>query len=379
MAIIPQLPTANYIDSDEALIELVANLQSETLLAIDTESNNMYVYQGRICLIQLSTANADYIIDPLEIENMQPLGDLLANTSIEKIFHAAEYDIICFKRDFGFEVRNIFDTMFAARFCKAPHFGLADMLLEYFDIKVDKRHQRDDWGKRPLPIDSLQYAQMDTHFLHELRDRLRGKLIELGQLDEAYEVFSDVLLIEAKEQIFDPNGFWKLGRPNSLTRRQMAILRELYLLRDEIALEQDRPHFKVIANSTLITLTRKKPHTYRELSQIRGLNHHISHTYGKQILAAIQAGNSNRLPKRPPRGGPSPRVAERYTILHVWRRDRAEERDLDSSLIISKHALWELAHIMPQNEGELLAVAGIGEWRLKTYGDELLKLIKTMR
>jgi ribonuclease D len=370
---------ATYIDSDDALLELLSNLKGETILAVDTESNNMYAYEGRICLIQLSTHDADYIIDPLTIENMNPFGDLLADSNIEKIFHAAEYDLLCLKREFGFEVQNLFDTMCAARFCGVQHFGLADLLLGYFDIEVDKSHQQDDWGKRPLPQDSLQYAQMDTHYLHDLRDLLRGKLKELDCLEEAYEVFADALYIEAKDQAFDPDGFWKLGRPRSLTRRQLAILRELYILRDAIAREKDRPHFKVISNTALITLARKQPRNHKTLYDIKGLGEYMIHYHGDDIISAIQKGRSNQLPSPPPHNGPTSDVAERYTILHAWRRDRAEERGIDSSLIISKHTLWQLAHMMPKNKEALTAIEGIGAWRLKTYADEILEIIKTMR
>ena len=379
MAVIAHLPPAKYIDSDEALLELVTHLEGEKLLAIDTESNNMYAYQGRICLIQLSTEHEDYIIDPLTIKDMRPFGNLLADKRIEKIFHAAEYDLVCFRRDFGFEVQNIFDTMYAARFCKAKQFGLADLLWEYFEVEVDKSHQRDDWGQRPLPKDSLKYAQMDTHYLHQLRDVLREKLIKLGHLEEAYEAFDDALYIEAKEQVFDPDGYWKLGRPRSLTRRQMAILRELYILRDEIAREQDRPHFKTITNQTLIMLARRQPRSFKRLYEMKGLNDHIVQYYGQDIIGAIKRGRENEIPAPPPNHSPSAELAERYTVLHAWRRDRAEERDLDSSLILSKHTLWELARTMPQTMDELKAIDGMREWRLNAYGEEILKLIKHMK
>lgn len=379
MALTAKLPPAKYIDSDAALKELIVKLNGEKLLAVDTESNNMYAYQGRICLIQLSTAKADYIIDPLAIENLQAFGDVLADKRIEKIFHAAEYDLVCLRRDFSFEVHNIFDTMYAARFCKAPQFGLADLLWNYFEIEVDKSHQRDDWGKRPLPKDSLQYAQMDTHYLHQLRAVLRNELSEQGLLEEAYEAFEDALFIEAKEQVFDPDGFWKLGRPRSLTRRQMAILRELYFLRDDIAREQDSPHFKTIPNAALILLARRQPRSFKRLYDMKGLNEHIVRYYGQEILEAIKKGRTNPLPAPPANNGPSSAMAERYTVLHAWRRDRAEERGLDSSLILSKHTLWELARHMPKTIEELVAIDGIGKWRLKNYGEEILRVIKSIK
>jgi ribonuclease D len=159
----------------------------------------------------------------------------------------------------------------------------------------------------------------------------------------------------------------------------MAILRELYILRDEIAREEDRPHFKTIPNAALITLARRQPRSFKRLYDIKGLNEHMIRYYGKEILEAVKKGRSNQLPSPPPSNGPSSDLAERYTVLHAWRRDRAEERDLDSSLIISKHTLWELARNMPKTIDELIAIDGIGKWRLKSYGEEILNVIKTMR
>ena len=166
---VPSLPPATFITTYDALCQLVEQLSQETLIALDTESNSMHAYRGRVCLIQLSTREKDYIIDPLAITDMQPLGQLLVAPSIEKIFHAAEYDLICMQRDFGFSIINVFDTMLASRLLGVPHVGLADVLAAHFGVKPDKRHQLDDWGERPLPEESLIYAQMDTHYLPSLR------------------------------------------------------------------------------------------------------------------------------------------------------------------------------------------------------------------
>jgi ribonuclease D len=378
LALIPPLPKATMIANDAALIKLVQSLKDEKLLAVDTESNNMYAYEGRVCLIQLSTRKVDYIIDPLPIKDMQPLGDIFFNPKIEKIFHAAEYDLICMKRDFNFEVRKLFDTMYAARLSNAIQFGLADLLLQYFGVEVDKSHQLDNWGQRPLPAASLLYAQMDTHYLPALRDKLIEELTALSRLSEAYEVFEDVVRVDAKEKEFDPDGYWKIGRPRALNRRQMAVLRELYLLRDKIAQDEDLPPFKTISNPTLVTLAKEQPRSHHELHRLKGLNGRDARVYGDKILAAIEKGRSAPVPHQPNRDMPDPDIAERYTILHAWRRDVAAERGIDSSLILSKNTLWEIARLLPADKEALATIEGMGEWRLQAYGEAILKLIRTM-
>jgi ribonuclease D len=378
LALIPPLPKATIINNDAALGKLVQSLSTEALLAVDTESNNMYAYEGRTCLIQLSTREADYIIDPLPIKDMQPLGEIFSNPKIEKIFHAAEYDLICMKRDFNFEIRKLFDTMYAARLCNAIQFGLADLLLEHFGIEVDKSHQLDNWGQRPLPKASLLYAQMDTHYLPALRDILMEELKALGRLEEAYEVFEDVLRIDVKEKEFDPDGFWKIGRPRALSRRQMAVLRELYLLRDKIAQEEDVPPFKAISNPVLVSLAKEQPRNHNELHRIKSLNGHDIRVYGERLLAAIEKGRVAPLPSQPARDNPDSDIAERYTVLHSWRRDVAAERGIDSSLILSKNTLWEIARLLPVDKEALASIEGMGRWRLETYGEALLKIIRTL-
>src|SRR5262249_2530874 len=155
--------------------------------AIDTESNSLYAYRERVCLVQISTRTADYIVDPLTIGDMTPFADLMANPAIEKVFHAAEYDLICLKRDYALICQNLFDTMIAARIVGLKLVGLGNLLEQYAGVKADKSHQRDNWGERPLPKESLLYAQMDTHYLPLLRDSLHAELVNTNRLTEAQE------------------------------------------------------------------------------------------------------------------------------------------------------------------------------------------------
>jgi ribonuclease D len=245
------------------LRELCEQLAREPLLALDSESNSLHAYRERVCLIQLSTRTADAIIDPLAIRDLGPLGALLAEARIEKVFHAAEYDLMCLKRDFGFTITNLFDTMMA-RICGRKEVGLGALLAEHFGVKLDKKHQRDDWARRPLSEASLHYAQMDTHYLPALRDYFHAELTRLGHRREAQETFGEACLVPAANgRRFDPDGYWSLGAPAALNRRQMAILRELWLMREAVAQERDIPPFKIFANKTLVDLAAAEPHNLK--------------------------------------------------------------------------------------------------------------------
>src|SRR5512147_2105439 len=103
---ISKLPLPTIVSNSPALYELTRRIQDEPLIAVDTESNSLFAYRERVCLVQLSTLTQDWLIDPLAIQDMSPPGPLFADPHIEKVFHAAEYDLMCLKRDYDFVFRN---------------------------------------------------------------------------------------------------------------------------------------------------------------------------------------------------------------------------------------------------------------------------------
>ena len=373
-------PPALYIEHDNNLKQLVKKLKNETLLAVDTESNSLHAYQERVCLVQLSTRTHDYIIDPLRIADMSPLGELLTNPKIEKVFHAAEYDLMCLKREYGFTVANLFDTMVAARVCGIKTLGLSRLLAEHCGVNMDKSHQRDDWGQRPISEEGLLYAQMDTHYLPILHDKMIEVLAQHGRTEEALETFLEATKVIPPQLGFDPEGYWRMAIPSGLNRRQSAILRELYLLREDIAKERDCPPFKVFTDRMLLAIAEASPRHNHDLERVRGVPWLIAQRYAREVLQAVDRGKDMPLPRRPHRPPDvDPVVAERFTALRDWRKERAEAREVESDVIMSKDALWELAMRAPITVDALQGIPGLGPWRLATYGEELVNLIIRLR
>jgi ribonuclease D len=368
------LPPAKIIRTTKALSTLIKQLKQEPRIAFDTESNSLHAYRERVCLIQISTQDQDYIVDPLSVD-AQPLGEIFADEKIEKIFHAAEYDLMCLKRDYSFIFTNLFDTMMAARICGLPAYGLGTLLQEYEGITLDKRHQRDDWGKRPLPQDSLQYAQMDTHYLLSLRDRFRQMLIEQGRMEEALEAFEELCAISpAGMREFDKESYWHIGKPNKLNAQELLVLRELVEVREKLAKKRNLPPYKVLNNSGLIALSKKQPTTMPELKNMLAAKQ--IRRYAKDILYAIKRGKASTQPARPPAiPMPDPVVAERYAMLHTWRKERAAGRGVDSDVIISKQALWDIAETAPNTLDDLRAIKSIGTWKFNAYGQEIIHVL----
>ncbi len=364
------------ITSTARLRSHVDRWASEALLAVDTESNSLHAYQEQVCLIQLSTRTADFIIDPLLIEDLDPLGELLADPAVETVFHAAEYDIMCLKRDFGFTFGGLFDTMLAARICGAEHLGLASMLEEHFGIVANKKYQRANWGERPLSPEMLQYAQLDTHYLPALRDYWRERLIALGRWEEARESFADLNRIPAAELHAGEEGFWRINGAQKLSPRQIAILRELYLMREDTARRRDFPPFKIMSDRTLLELATLSPENSRAMRGVSGMSEAQIRRYATPILEAVARGKRAAPPRRPS-GPPRPTddVLARFEALRNWRKARAQERGVESDIIVSKEALWALAHSAPRSADELARIAELGPWKTRTYGDEILRVI----
>jgi len=370
------LPPATLITTDKALADHVRAWADEPLLAIDTESNSLHAYREQVCLIQLSTREADFIIDPLFIEDLSPLGELLASPAIEKVFHAAEYDIMSLKRDFGFTFANLFDTMLAARICGSQQLGLAKMLKHFYGVTANKKHQRDNWGERPLTPEMLHYAQLDTHYLPGLRDHWREQLIAAGRWEEAREVFDALPHIPPVERHFDPEGYWRINGVHRLSPRSLSILRELYLFREEAARRHDVPPFKVFSDKTLLALAARQPRHTQDLYGIHGMTAGQIRRHGHGILRAVQQGRKRRPPSppRPPKR-PDDITTARYEALRNWRKHRALERGVESDIILPREALWELARRAPTTPQELINVPGLGPWKLQAYGEEILHVL----
>jgi ribonuclease D len=367
------LPPPVLVDTAAGFDMMMAALASEPALALDTESNSLYRYHYRVCMIQISTASTDYLLDPLRLRNLRPLGDLLADPQIQKVFHAAENDVLMLKRDFGFAFANIFDTMLAARILGWRQVSLAALLQQHFGVALDKHAQLTDWGQRPLTPAQLAYARLDSHYLLPLRDLLTAKLRESKRWREAHEAFEGLPRVTYVEKPFDPDGFWRVKGARDLLPAELAVLRELYLWRDDQARLMDRPPFKVLGDETLVQLSRLQPeHPFELPFSPRQIDQ-----FGLEVLKTIARGQHAPPPTPPVRpqngnGRPDPQVQARFDRLRAWRARRAAERQVDADIVLTNEALLAIARAAPIGLDALADVGVMGAWKLQEYGAELL-------
>lgn len=363
-----------YIDTQTGWDRCAAVFQKEPAVAVDLEANSLFAYREQVCLLQFSTASADYIVDPLAGINLSALGDLLANPAIEKVFHASEYDLMLLKRDHDWVIRNLFDTMWAARILGYKNMGLAWFLREFYGVEVSKKYQKANWATRPLSPDLLAYAQTDTHYLLRLRDDLAQHLEEAGRMDEALEIFAHQAEVRLPGQAFDPEGFWAIRGARDLSPEQMAVLKALYFFRDEEAKRRNQPAFKVINNEALVSMAKECPKTEEALAKIRGIGPRNVDRYGSHLLRTIRQARKDPPPPRPARKPrQDPLVLDRYERLSQWRKERAVARGVESDVIISRDTMWSIARDNPNSLDDLARISGIGPQRLNLHGEEILE------
>ena len=371
---------AQLVLTDDSLCTVVSKLNRERVIAVDTESNSLHAYKEKVCLIQFSTREEDFIIDPIAVANLDILRPVFANKSIEKVFHAAEYDLIVLWRDFGWKVNNIFDTMVAARTLGWEKVGLAAILSKHYSVPINKKFQRADWAARPLNDDQLFYAQLDTHYLLKLRDYLEVNIRKHRQWPELYEEFeriSEASVRKARNQSSSRthNDFWKITGARKLSGKNSAVLRELYKYREQIAAMRDVPTFRIIGNSILLDIAKRCPRNVNELSDIKGMTPGQVRRYHKGVLKAIRRGLLAKYPARPKGRRIDPLISLRYESLREWRKVCARKRGVASDVIISRGVLWNLAEKNPGNQKELSLIQDLGPWRRENYGKEILRVL----
>jgi ribonuclease D len=367
-----RLPAPILIQQPDRLGPLAAKLASAPRLAVDTESNSLYSYRERVCLIQISIPHTDYLIDPLALPDLQPLAPLFSSPKIEKVFHAAEYDLLCLKRDFGFKVVHLFDTHIASRTLGRPKTGLGDLLEEAFNVRLDKKYQRANWGKRPLATDLLNYARLDTHYLLALRDRLEKELRRRERWEEAKEAFDFVARVAPRSNGFDPDGFWRMTNARRLTPAQAAILRELYLFREEQARRLDRPSFKILEDKAMLAAAQSQPARPADLAALPGITQGQVDRFGQGMLEAIARGRKAPRPQRTASTHVEEAVLNRFEKLRRWRQRAAHARAVESDVILPRDILWKIAQEGPRELPALRRAMAPLEWRFRTYGQEIL-------
>jgi ribonuclease D len=369
-----------YLDAPEPTARFLDALAGIGELAVDTEGASFHRFVDRVYLLQLTSRRGSAIVDPLSAGELPALGRLLEDPQVEVIFHDADYDLRLLHQDYGWRVRRIFDTRIAAQLLGIRAFGLAALLEREFGLKLDKKHQRADWSMRPLTADMLDYAAQDTKWLLDLRDRLKEQLVRKERWGWASEEFARLEGTQWAPEEADA-AFMRLKGARDLTRRELALLRELVQWRDGVARELDRATFRVAGNEVLLEIARQAPTTREALSAIKGVPRGSLESRGADMLAAVQRGLAvpdAELPRFPraPRWDRDPDFDARVSRLKTVRDGAAGSLDLDPGVLCSRERLEAVARRRPTTREELEELPGLRRWQIEVLGDRFLQALR---
>ncbi len=372
--------SALYLDRPGEVDRFLDQISDVKELALDTEGASFHRFLDRIYLLQISTRERSAIIDPLPIGSPAKLGQLLQSKDVEVVFHDADYDLRLLHQDYGWHVTNIFDTRIASQLLGIKSFGLAALLEQFFDVKLDKKHQRADWSMRPLTRDMLEYAAQDTRYLLQLKDHMTSELQNRGRLRWAEEEFARLegTRWEAEEEM---EGFLRLKGARDLSRRELAVLREVANWRDTVAAQLDRATFRVMSNEVLLELARRAPRSVSELSAIKGMPKGMIERAGADITAAIRRGMEApeaELPKFPrgQRWSKDRDFDDRVARLKSVRDAAATRLELDPGVLCSRERLENVARSGAKTIEDLAAVPDLRRWQVEEMGEGFIRALQ---
>jgi ribonuclease D len=371
------------IEGPDQTDRLVRALSTREPVALDCEAAGFHRYTDRLCLVQLTTSDGtDFILDPFSVEVAPVLKPTLEDPDVPVLMHGADYDVRLLARDLGIGLRGLFDTQIAAALLGETGLGLAALLERHLDVRLEKKYQRADWARRPLPEAMLDYAASDTRYLHRLVERMRGRLEAEDRLAWAQEEFRELEAARFDaEQQQDPVVRVKGAR--DLHPRTVTALREALAWRDGIARDADRAPFRVAQDEVLVEVAERRPRDVDVLAGVRGLNERLAREAGADLVSRMT--RVDELPAEdlvafppPPRNGPGrppPEVEELADRLRTVRNRKAETLGLDRGTLLSNAQLIEIARVAPATLEALAAVPGMKRWQVDVLGEGLLAVL----
>jgi ribonuclease D len=279
-------------------------------------------------------------------------------------------------------VGGLFDTMVSAQLLGYTGVGLGALVERHFGIRISKDQQRTDWSRRPLKGAQVEYAAADVLYLLELSRLVEAELAAAHRLDWALEEFRALESRTWAEREFDEQGYLKIKGANRLSPRELAVLRELYLMRDRRARAADRPPFKILGNGTLLELAQNPSSSRKTLAKRKGITELVLRRMGQDISEAIDRGTSgpeHPAPERKSNGGGGRRRLDRrgdarLEHLKRWRAGRARELGLDPGVFCPNATLEAIAWADPSDVAGLAELDAVKGWWAKAFGAEVLGL-----
>lgn len=371
-----------YVDSSEKFVQALKSVGASSWAAVDTEADSLHHYLEKLCLVQVSVADEDYVLDPLGSIDIKPLIAALAYKFL--ILHGADFDLRMLFRYTGFKASKIFDTMIAAQYLGYDKQGLADLALKHCQVTLSKSAQKADWSIRPLDEKMLAYASNDTHFLKTIQEIMEAELRELGRYEwhrQACERLARAIPLQ-KDNRIEREDRWVIKGANKLRGTQVAILKELWAWREVEAQKFDRPTFKVLTNEMLLELVQWASATDNPNVELWSkCPRNIKRDHRDRVNQIIVAARTMPLiyfpekkhsfKKKPPQD-----FKEKLGILKTKREEIAKELNVQPSLVATNSILEHVIVEPPKTREELEKMDGVLSWQARCLFDVIAEVLK---
>ena len=366
------------INTSDTLNTLIDRALAAQYVALDTEFVWEQTYYPKLGIVQLAFSEQDCVlIDALAIQNLAPLGRLLASPQTVKILHDAQQDLWILKRATGALPQNIFDTRCAAGFAgMSSTISLSNLLRESLGVQLPKTETRTDWLRRPLSEEQLAYALDDVRYLPAARKHLLKDIRKQNREAWLQEELSEYDTPELYDEKRPREQFLRVKGTSRITSRELAVIRELAAWREEEARDRDRPKNRIFPDSVLVDLARRKPRTLSALKRFNGPNAHEIRACGPHILEAVKKGLSVKQADRPQLPKPTngtPCHNAQLDLAMAYMKGKSLASGIDIPLVASRSEIKDLiadgqnAH--PENHRLLRG------WRHEFLGEELQRLL----
>ncbi len=360
------------ITSTQPLADACARLAKHEFVAVDTEFMREQTFWPKLCLVQLAAPGLEMIVDPMAPGiDFAPFYELMANTRVMKVFHAARQDIEIVYYKAGIVPKPVFDTQVAAMVCGyGDSISYVNLVKRINNMDLDKSSRFTDWARRPLSEKQLVYAIGDVTHLRDVYLHLRDNLEKTGRaswLDQEMAGLTDPKTYEV-----DPETSWKRLKLKVRNRRSLGVLMELAAWRERQAQTQDVPRNRVLRDEAIYDIANQQPTETSQLAELRTLSDGFARSArAKEIIDAVRKGLA-RDPKSVPPLNTSVALTSEATamveLLRVLLKAAAGKNGVAPRLIADAE---DLERIASEAEPDVPALKG---WRRQLFGDDALKL-----
>ena len=359
-----------YICEADQLREFCDRARTHRVIAVDTEFLRERTYHPKLCLVQVATSEEAAAIDPMLIDDLAPLASLLEDNSITKVFHACDQDLEVLYDGMGCVPAPVFDTQLAAAFLgHRMQMGLGALVQAYEGVHLDKADGLTDWARRPLDDGQLRYAEEDVLYLPAIYSKMMDDLVARNRL--AWLEPELAATCDPSRYKRDPReAYWHLKRSSSLTRRQLAVAREVCAWREGCAEKRDLPRKWVLSDEVVVEICRRAPRSAERLLRIRGTDQLLKRD-AEGVVRAVQKGLScdpADYPLMKHRARPSAEFESVVDLMYAMLRLSAEKCEVALPLIATRDDLYAFAtgkEDSPLRRG----------WRFEVAGERLESLL----